>query len=130
MDPACQVGTIQRHGGSIMVWGVFSWLCLGSSVHVPTPLNAIRYAELLGGSLHPLMLFCYPHSNGVFQQDNCTSHKSQLSTGWLYEHSSNFSVTNWPLEQGVKGHHTEPTNVTDLRIALANIWQMIPMEHF
>ncbi|GFX64293.1 uncharacterized protein TNCV_1500171 [Trichonephila clavipes] len=23
MDPACQVGTVQRHGGSIMVWGVF-----------------------------------------------------------------------------------------------------------
>ncbi|GBM24470.1 hypothetical protein AVEN_41114-1 [Araneus ventricosus] len=24
MDPSCQVGTVQRHGGSIMVWGVLS----------------------------------------------------------------------------------------------------------
>ncbi|GBN10646.1 hypothetical protein AVEN_45221-1 [Araneus ventricosus] len=24
MDPACQVGIVQGHGGSIMVWGVFS----------------------------------------------------------------------------------------------------------
>ncbi|GFY00355.1 uncharacterized protein TNCV_1663941 [Trichonephila clavipes] len=34
--------------------------------------------------------------NGVFQQDNCTSHKSRLATGWLEEHSSDFSVINWP----------------------------------
>ncbi|GFU49413.1 transposable element Tc1 transposase [Trichonephila clavipes] len=30
MDPACQVGNVQGHGGSIMVWGVFSGHCLGS----------------------------------------------------------------------------------------------------
>ncbi|GBL91865.1 hypothetical protein AVEN_172782-1 [Araneus ventricosus] len=42
IDPACQVGTVQCHGGSIMVWGVFSWQLLGSLVLVPTSLNAIR----------------------------------------------------------------------------------------
>ncbi|GFW44778.1 transposable element Tc1 transposase [Trichonephila clavipes] len=76
MDPACQVGTEQGHGVSIIVWGIFSLHCLGSLVRVPTSSNAIRYVELLGDHLHPLMLFCYPHGNGVFQQDNCTSHKS------------------------------------------------------
>ncbi|GBM53755.1 Transposable element Tcb2 transposase [Araneus ventricosus] len=88
MDPACQVGTVQGHGGSIMVWGVFSWQFL---VLVPTSLNAIRYVELLGDHLHPLMLYCHPHGNGVFQQDNCTSHRSRLD-----EHSSDFFVINWP----------------------------------
>ncbi|GFY26318.1 transposable element Tc1 transposase [Trichonephila clavipes] len=61
MDTACQVGTVQGHGGSIMVRGVFSWHCLGSLVRVPTYLNEIRYVELLGDHLHPFMLFCYPH---------------------------------------------------------------------
>ncbi|GFW68651.1 transposable element Tcb2 transposase [Trichonephila clavipes] len=34
------------------------------------------------------------------------------------------------LEQGVKGHHTALTNLTELWTALANIWQVIPVEHF
>ncbi|GFU08684.1 transposable element Tcb2 transposase [Trichonephila clavipes] len=74
------------------------------------------------------------------QQGNCTSHKSQLATGWLDEHSSDFSVINWPprspelnpierlynvLEQGVEGHHTAPMNRTELWTALANIWTVV-----
>ncbi|GBL79984.1 hypothetical protein AVEN_29013-1 [Araneus ventricosus] len=96
MDPACQVGTVQGHGGSIMVWGVFSWQFLGSLVLVPTSLNAMR---------------------------------SRLATAWLYDHSSDFSVMNWPprspdlnsiehlwdvLEKGVKAHHTTPETLTEI----------------
>ncbi|GFV82147.1 transposable element Tcb2 transposase [Trichonephila clavipes] len=83
--------------------------------------------------------------NPSFQQDNCTSHKSRLATGLLDEHSSDFSVLNWSprspginpiehlwdvLKQGLKGPHTVPTNLTELWIALANIWQGIPVERF
>ncbi|GFS97948.1 uncharacterized protein TNCV_2018861 [Trichonephila clavipes] len=61
------------------------------------------------------------------------------------EHSSDFSVMNWPprspdlnpiehlwgtLEQDVEGHHTAPTNLTELWTALANIWLVIPVERF
>ncbi|GBN10774.1 Transposable element Tcb2 transposase [Araneus ventricosus] len=145
MDSACQVGTVQGHGGSFMVWGVLSWQFLGSLVLVPTSLNVIRYAELLGDHLHPFMLYCHPHGNGVFQQDNCTSHRSQLATAWLDEHSSDFSVMNWPLrisdlnlighlwdvlEKGVKAHHTTPATLTELWTALADVWQAIPVERF
>ncbi|GFW20165.1 transposable element Tc1 transposase [Trichonephila clavipes] len=135
INPACEVGTVQRHGGSIIVWEGGLWPCLGSLVHVPISLNAIKFVELLGEHLHPFMLFCFPHGNGVFQQDNCTFHKSRLATGWLDEHSSDFSVINWStkspdlnpiehlwniLEQGGKGHHTASTNLTVLWTALAN----------
>ncbi|GFW63732.1 uncharacterized protein TNCV_4940241 [Trichonephila clavipes] len=75
---------------------VFSIHCLESLVHVPTSLNAIWYLELLGDHLRLFMLFCYPPGNRVFQQDNCSFHKSWLATGWLDEHSSDFSVMNWP----------------------------------
>ncbi|GFV17226.1 transposable element Tcb2 transposase [Trichonephila clavipes] len=96
-----------------MAWGVFSWHCLGSLVRVPTFLSAIRYVELLGDHHHPLMLFCYPHGNGVLQQDNCDTHKSRLATSWL---------NLWDvLEQGVKGHYTAPINLTKLWTALGNI---------
>ncbi|GFY16464.1 transposable element Tcb2 transposase [Trichonephila clavipes] len=78
-------------------------------------------------------------------QDNCTSRKSRLATGWLDEHSSDFSVLNcssrnpdlnsseyfWEfLEQGVKGHNTAPRNLTELWTALDNIWQVITVERF
>ncbi|GFV26719.1 transposable element Tcb2 transposase [Trichonephila clavipes] len=90
-------------------------------------------------------LFCYPHGNGVFQQVNFTFHKSRLATGWLDEHSFDLSVINWPprspdlnsiehlwdaLELGGKGHHTAPTNLTELWTILTNIWQVIPVERF
>ncbi|GFX15021.1 juvenile hormone acid O-methyltransferase [Trichonephila clavipes] len=76
-----------------------------------------------------------PSMQFVFLRDNCTSHKSQLATGWLEEHSADFSVINWPprtadlnpieslwdvLEQCVKGRHTAPTNFIELWTALAN----------
>ncbi|GFT22521.1 transposable element Tcb2 transposase [Trichonephila clavipes] len=91
------------------------------------------------------MLFCYPHSNGDSQQENSTSHKSRLATGWLEEHSSDFSVINWSprssglnpiehlwdvLEQGVKDHHTAPMNLAEFCTALANIGQVIPVKQF
>ncbi|GFX51511.1 transposable element Tcb2 transposase [Trichonephila clavipes] len=91
------------------------------------------------------MLLCYSHGYGVFQQDNCTSHKSWLATGWLDEYSYNFSAINWSprspdlnpiellwdvLEQCMKYHHTAPTNLTELWTSLANIWQVIPVERF
>ncbi|GFS63621.1 transposable element Tcb2 transposase [Trichonephila clavipes] len=145
MDPVCQVGTILGHGGSITVWSVFLRHCLEYLVRVALSLNAIRYVELLGDHLLPFMLFCYPLGNGVFQKDNGTSHKSQLASSWLDEYSSDFSVINCPprspalnliehlwdvLEQGVKGHHTAPTNLTEVWTALANTWQVIPVERF
>ncbi|GFT19618.1 transposable element Tcb2 transposase [Trichonephila clavipes] len=91
------------------------------------------------------MLFCNPHGNGVFQQDNCISYDSRLSAGWLDEHSSDISVINWPtssldlnsiehlwdvLEHGDKGEYTSPMNLSELWIAVANIWQVIPVERF
>ncbi|GBO03174.1 hypothetical protein AVEN_84022-1 [Araneus ventricosus] len=116
MDPACQVGTVQGHGSSIMIWGVFSWQFLGSMVLVPTSHNAI-----------------------------CTSHRSRLATPWFDEHSSDFSVKNWPprspdlspiehlsdvLEKGVKAHHTTPATLTKLWTAPADVWQAIPVKRF
>ncbi|GFU77705.1 transposable element Tcb2 transposase [Trichonephila clavipes] len=87
------------------------------------------------------MLFC----NGVFQQDNCTSLLSSgFATGWMEEHSPEVYVVKWSprspdlnsightwnvLEQGVKTHHTTPTNLIKLRTA-ASIYQGITVERF
>ncbi|GFS60723.1 DDE_3 domain-containing protein [Trichonephila clavipes] len=97
------------------------------------------------GHLHPFMLYCYQHGDGVFLQGNCTSHKSRMATGWLDERFSDFFFINWPpkspdlnriehlwvvLEQGQKGHPTSQTNFTELWTVSDNIWQVIPVERF
>ncbi|GBN70977.1 hypothetical protein AVEN_172925-1 [Araneus ventricosus] len=101
MDPACQVGTVQGHGDSIMIWGVFSWQffgIFGTCTNLPQCDSVRRVAG------------------------------SQLATAWLDEHSSDFSVMNWPprspvlnpiehlwvvLEKGEKAHHTTPATLTE-----------------
>ncbi|GFW78311.1 transposable element Tcb2 transposase [Trichonephila clavipes] len=97
------------------------------------------------GKLPDLDAFDHGQIAGVFKQEICTFHKSRLAVGWLDEHSSDLSVINWParspelnpfkylggvLEQGGKGHHTALMNLTELWTALANIWQVIPVERF
>ncbi|GFT00384.1 transposable element Tc1 transposase [Trichonephila clavipes] len=100
--------------------------------------------------------FCRPYATGRLKYGvklmkswilhaSCTSHKSRLAIFLSDEHSSDFSVINlshrspdlnpiellWDvLEQSVKGHHTLLTNLTELWTALANIWQVIPLERF
>ncbi|GBN26135.1 hypothetical protein AVEN_165619-1 [Araneus ventricosus] len=84
--------------------------------------QAIRYVEFLGDHLHPFILYCHPHRNGAFQQDNCTSHRSP---------DLNPIDHLWDiLEKGVKAHHTTPATLTELWKALADVWQAIPVERF
>ncbi len=42
MDPPCLVSTVQA-GGSVMVWGIFSWHTLGPLVPIEHCLNATAY---------------------------------------------------------------------------------------
>ncbi|GFX65551.1 DDE_3 domain-containing protein [Trichonephila clavipes] len=86
----CTITSGLNHGLRCFIVEVF-----GSMVRVLAFLNVIRYIELLGDHFHPFMLFSYPHGNAVFQKNNCTSRKSWLATGWLDEHSSDFSTINW-----------------------------------
>ncbi|GBL93568.1 hypothetical protein AVEN_63702-1 [Araneus ventricosus] len=34
MDPTCQQGTVQAGGGSVMVWGVYSWHDMGHPIRL------------------------------------------------------------------------------------------------
>ncbi|GFV79542.1 DDE_3 domain-containing protein [Trichonephila clavipes] len=94
MNPACQVGTVQEPSGSIMAWGSF-FVALFISCKC-TNVSQCNSVPRVGDYLLPFMHVIYLHSNGVFQQGNCTSHKSRLATDWLDELSSDFSVINWP----------------------------------
>ncbi|GFT60081.1 uncharacterized protein TNCV_2687531 [Trichonephila clavipes] len=103
------VGTVQEHGGSIMICffrgPVWDLWC----AYQPT---SIRYVELLGDHIRPFMLLCYPHVI-IFSSKTTVPLTSAV---WLLA--------------GVKGHHAAPTKLTELWTALANIWRVIPVERF
>ncbi|GBO09083.1 hypothetical protein AVEN_235992-1 [Araneus ventricosus] len=96
MDPACQQGTVQGGGGSVMVWGVCNWRDMGPLIRLDTTLTGDRYVSILSGHLHPFMSIVYSDGLGEFQQDNATPHTSRIATEWLQEHSSDFRHFRWP----------------------------------
>ncbi|GFV05510.1 DDE_3 domain-containing protein [Trichonephila clavipes] len=71
---------------SVALFGIF-----GACTNLPQYNLVCRVAGRSSPSVYAFL-----HGNGVLQQDNCTSHKSRLATGWLDEHSSDFSALNWP----------------------------------
>ncbi|GFX13289.1 transposable element Tcb2 transposase [Trichonephila clavipes] len=119
------------------LFGIF-----GACTNLSQSNSVRRVSRGLPPSVYVVLL---SDGNGVFQPDNCTSHKSHLVTGWLVEHYYDFSVKNWPprnpdsysiehpwdvLEQGLKDHHTVLMNLTELWTALATIWKVITVERF
>lgn len=137
VDPVCQDGTLQGHGGSFIVWGVFCWEFLGLwYLYQPPSVWFGMYNCWTIISIH----LCHPHGNGVFQQDNCLSYRSWLATAWFNEHSFDFSFMNWlfripdlnpehlwdALETGVKARHIAPATLTELW-TLYDVWQAMPV---
>ncbi|GFT23280.1 transposable element Tcb1 transposase [Trichonephila clavipes] len=51
--PATIAGTVQAGGGSIMVWGMFSWHSLGSLIIVEGTMDQYKYASVLADHVHP-----------------------------------------------------------------------------
>ncbi len=83
MDPSCLVSTVQAGGGSLMVWGIFSWHTLGPLVPIEHRLNATAYLSIVADHVHPFMITVYPSSDDYFQQDNAPCHKAQIISDWF-----------------------------------------------
>ncbi|GBN37511.1 Transposable element Tcb2 transposase [Araneus ventricosus] len=141
MDPACQQGTVQAGGGSVMVWGVCNWRDMGPLIRLDTTLTGDRYVSILSGHLHPFMSIVYSDGLGEFQQDNATPHTSRIATEWLQEHSSDFRHFRWPpkssdmniiehiwdaLQRAVQKRSHHPLTPTDLWTALQDSWCQLP----
>ncbi|GFT61954.1 transposable element Tcb2 transposase [Trichonephila clavipes] len=117
-DPACHFRTVQIHGGSILVWGVFLLDSLGPLVHVQASLSAIWCVELLW--VIPSIRLCYFVIHAVMEFISKTA-VPLASPCWLLADV---------LEQGVKSHYTVPTSLTKFWTSLANTCQAILVESF
>lgn len=145
MDPSCQQGTVQAGGGSIMVWGVFTWTGLGPLVKLNGSLTGNAYVELLGDHLHPFMDFMYPNTDGVFMDDNAPCHRARTVRDWFEEHSGDFQRMVWPsrspdmnpiehvwdiIERMVRAQTAPPSTLSQLWTSIQTAWLNIPAVDF
>ncbi|GFV58510.1 HTH_Tnp_Tc3_2 domain-containing protein [Trichonephila clavipes] len=93
MDPACQVGTVQGHRGSIMVWDVFSWHCFGSFDACTILPQCNSVVKLLGviTSIH----LCYSVIRTVMEFSSKTT-VPFTNSGWLLAGWMNIPLTFLP----------------------------------
>nr|KAF6336825.1 hypothetical protein mMyoMyo1_012044 [Myotis myotis] len=92
MHPTCMSTTLQAGGGSVMVWGMFSWHDLGPLIHVEQCLNSTTYQSIVADQVHPIMLMTYPNGGGFFQQDNAPCHGAHIVQEWFQEHEGDFTL--------------------------------------
>ena len=134
--------TVRQHnqfgGGSVMVWGGFSY-------HHRTPLHVIdgnltglRYRDEI---LRPIVLPCLQRigAAAVLQDDNARPHRARVVTDFLQEH--NIARMEWPayspdmapiehlwdqLGRRVRDNHPPPVDLHQLAQWLIQEWQAIP----
>lgn len=80
-------------GGTVMVWGGFSYLGKLPLAWITTKMKASDYINLLEISLveHAEQLM---GDNFIFQHDNASIHQAAVTKEWLHER--NFEVLEWP----------------------------------
>nr|KAF6387344.1 hypothetical protein mMyoMyo1_007853 [Myotis myotis] len=96
MHRTCMSTTLQAGGGSVMVWGMFSWHDLGPLIHVEQCLNSTTYLSIIADQVHPIMSMAYPNGDGFFQQDNAPCHGACIVQECFQEHEGDFTLLRWP----------------------------------
>lgn len=140
--PATIAGRVQAGGGSVMVWGMFSWHSLGALIVVDGTMDQFKYAAILADHVHPYMRIVFPQHDGIFQQDNATSHTALSVRAWFEEHEDEFTVLPWPpnspdlnpienlwdhLDRFVRSMDPQPRNLQQLATELESAWLRIPV---
>nr|KAF6324824.1 hypothetical protein mMyoMyo1_008290 [Myotis myotis] len=133
--------TLQAGGGSVMVWGMFSWHDLGPLIRVGQRLNSTTYLSIIADQVHPIMLMAYPNGDGFFQQDNVPCHGAHIVQEWFQEHEGDFTLIRWtpqspdlnPIEhlcdevkRAIMQLVPQPSNLTELASAIHQAYCQIP----
>ncbi|GFT29239.1 transposable element Tc1 transposase [Trichonephila clavipes] len=92
----CIVPTFKFGGGSIMVWGCFSWFGLGPLFPVNGNMNSEMYVDILDNAALPTLWQYFGEDLFLFQQDNCSIHASRLAQTWFDE--MGVQKLDWPSQ--------------------------------
>lgn len=130
--------TVKFGGGSVMVWGCFSYHGVGKLVFIDGTMDAPLYVSILAGALPPSVA-AMRLSSFIFQQDNDPKHTAGLTTGFM--RARGIKKLSWPPQSpdmnpienlwGILKSRValrKPKNVAELKVMLEEEWYKIPLE--
>ena len=134
---ACVREQDRFEGGGVMVWAGIYHGHKTELVFVEGALNAQSYRDTI---LQPVVVPFIRCHNVTFQQDNARPHVARICDEYLQ--ANNVDVLPWPafspdlspvehlwdvLDRGVRRRHPAPTTQAELRRALQEEWDNIPI---
>jgi len=89
--------TVKHGGGSVMVWGCFTTLGVGSLCKIDGKMDSLLYRSILEDDLmETIEYYDLDCADVIFQQDNDPKHTSKLVGSWL--EMQEFEVMKWPAQ--------------------------------
>lgn len=132
--------TVKHGGGSVMVWGCFTWWNTAPLVKIEGIMKKEDYLGILQSNLPDFIEKCaYPIEEVIFQQDGDPKHTAKIVKKWLDD--QDFQLLQWPaqspdlnpienlwaiVKRQLAQYDHAPTNLGQLWERIQTEWAKIP----